>query len=168
MDGKERFVKRAFSLYPCLAVLATLMTACGIEGFESQADPNPPMGLTVTSETNAVILRFTTYNYEDGFTGFNVYVGTSPTYARDKQYVLSNAQSGTLPTFKITSNFQRPTVIELVLNQEYWTKHPFNGTLTATTFDIGVAAWNAIQKKASTTSDTKTVTLVSKKAFERK
>lgn len=159
MDGKERFVKRAFSLYPCLAVLATLMTACGIEGFESQADPNPPMSLTVTSETNAVILRFTTYNYEDGFTGFNVYVGPSEYQARDKQYVLSNAQSETLPTFKIASNFQRPTVIELVLNDKYWTRYPFKETLSATTFYIGVAAWDAIQKKASTTSDTKTVTI---------
>ena len=134
-----------------VALFAVLLSGCGIEGFESLADPNPPMSLTAFSRTNAIILRFTSYNYEDNFSGFNVYIGDSKQVVVNKTWIVTNVNTESIPTHKVTSPFLRPSTVEIVLDGRYRNRHPF--TLFTSHIFVGVSAYDSIRKLNSITSD---------------
>lgn len=132
-------------------ILVIMLSACGIEGFESLADPNPPMALSAFSQTNAIILRFISYNYEDNFSGFNVYIGDSKQVVVNQTHIVTNVSTESLPTMRMTSPYLRPTTIEIVLDGRYRNRHPF--TLYTSHIFVGVSAYDSIRKLNSITSD---------------
>jgi len=132
-------------------LLSVCLSACGIEGFESLADPNPPMSLSAFSQTNAIILRFISYNYEDNFSGFNVYIGDSKQMVVNKTWIVTNVNTESIPTVRATSRYLKPTTVEIVLDGRYRNRLPF--TRFTTHIFVGVTAYDSIRKINSITSD---------------
>lgn len=134
-----------------ICLLPVCLLACGIEGFESLADPHPPMSLHAFSRTNAIILRFLSFNDENNFSGFNVYIGDSKQMVINKTWIVTNVNSESIPTVRATSGYHHPTMVEVVLDGRYRNRHPFT-RFTSHIF-IGVTAYDSIRKINSVTSD---------------
>jgi hypothetical protein len=86
--------------YLMLSLLCPLaLLACGIEGFESLNDLHPPLALTASSSNSMIILSFLSFNDEEYFSGYNVFIGLDETEVLDRKTPLRNEKTETLPTF---------------------------------------------------------------------
>jgi len=62
-----------------LFILSIVIFNCQTKFQIPEKTVNPPIGLTAYPTNNGIIIKFYGNNVEEGFTGYNIYVSTSPT-----------------------------------------------------------------------------------------
>jgi len=139
-DGKRWQKMRAL----CALLLPALCLSCGIQSFEDMADLNPPLALSATVVGNTIELKFLSYNYENNFSGFNVFVGTESTSVNQKSKPIPNSRTENAPTFATNRVFREPTEITLVLTEGYMNMSPLKDMPPI--FFIGVSAYDAVYR----------------------
>ena len=136
-----------------LLVFSWAFFTCGIESFEDLADLNPPMGLEVKVNFNprTLELTFMSYNYENNFAGFNVYIGNEATEVNQQRanLVIPNVRTENVPTFITNSRaFQdQPRKVTLIINEQHRAMDPLK--TRGEMFWIGVSAYDAVYRQNS-------------------
>jgi hypothetical protein len=114
---------KAFHGVCMLLVSAWVFFACGIQSFEDLADLNPPLALHVKVNVTprSLELTFISFNYENNFSGFNVFVGIDDTDVIRQTRAIPNIRTENIPTF-ITNNAyfkDQPREITLIITEAH-------------------------------------------------
>ena len=140
----------------CMLVMASwAFFACGIQSFEDLTNLNPPLALEVTAHITPVRsleLTFISYNYENNFSGFNVFVGIDSDQVNRQTRVIPNIRTESEPTFIMNNRtfLAGPQVVTLTITPEYRNRPPLSEI--GERFSIGVAAYDAVYRERSRVS----------------
>ena len=143
---------RAFGTGMCMLLISSGgIFSCGIQSFEDLADLNPPYALMVRAslQPRQLELSFVTFNYENNFSGFNVYVGMDRTYVNNQSRVIPNVRTENVPTF-ITNNraFRaEPKRITLTIDETHRAIEPLKDM--GERFHVGISAYDAVYRQNS-------------------